>query len=92
MLIGILCVLGVSFAEKIVLSPSPKKITKTIELDEHDSSRILITLIGGFIGLTFNFFLLVYIVEAISPFEVFSISSWGIPLTLNFVIWCYECC
>jgi sterol desaturase/sphingolipid hydroxylase (fatty acid hydroxylase superfamily) len=86
MLIGILCVLGFSFAEKIVLSPSPKKITKTIELNEHDSSRILITLIGGFIGLTFNFFLLIYIVEAISPLEVFSISSWDIPLTLNFVI------
>lgn len=86
MLIGVLCVLGFSFAEKIVLSPSPKKIAKIIELKEHDSSRILVSLIGGFIGLTFNFFLLIYIVEAISPFEVFSISSWGIPLTLNFVI------
>jgi sterol desaturase/sphingolipid hydroxylase (fatty acid hydroxylase superfamily) len=86
LLVGLICALVFSFAEKIVLSPSPKKITKTIELNEHDSSRILITLIGGFIGLTFNFFLLIYIVEAISPLEVFSISSWDIPLTLNFVI------
>jgi sterol desaturase/sphingolipid hydroxylase (fatty acid hydroxylase superfamily) len=85
-LLSIVCVLGVFFAEKIVLSPSPKKIAKIIELKEHDSSRILVSLIGGFIGLTFNFFLLIYIVEAISPLEVFSISSWGIPLTLNFVI------
>jgi sterol desaturase/sphingolipid hydroxylase (fatty acid hydroxylase superfamily) len=86
MLIGILCVLGFSFVEKIALSSSPKKITKTIQFNKHDTSRLLTSLIGGFIGLIFNFFLLIYIVEAISPFEVFSISSWGIPLTLNFVI------
>lgn len=85
-LIGLLCTLGVSFAEKIALSPSRQKIGKILQLNEHDSSRILISLIGGFTGLIFNFFLLIYIVEAISPFEVFSISSWGIPLTLNLVI------